>query len=951
MAREAFEFKDRLSTTEKEEKLKKNDATFTNKDPDFGRDIDDFEDIEPERKYTVRGFCPDYKENLHPLVEIMSQLKMKKNEYFYKIFKYALEVPIYIILRLIERANYFPKSMRDSKLTFLASGRAIFSLEALTKIIEVCLSSSFNDCLQEHYKIHGDPMQMAYEPSRGTTSNNLITFSLCDIVLFKTNKPIAQTFADLVKAFNMANRTVMLKEIQRIAGAGRLCRSRFEGRVYSFEGEKRGLRFNRGVDPGSPVSVFLFKLFMNTDVSLSGLNKNLIWAAAYSDDRAPIIPADDYITGSAQYIWNQSEKWADDNKVEYHVEKDDKKKHSYIEYKRKNMPETIEMNELKLKNKTFTKKTSERELGLNVTTSFSTTEQKNIVNKYGYRFSPEIGRAKRMAYRFQYLKDWFPPKFLRQMVMSYFCGVIRFGACLYWSRSTRTELDELRFYYTMAASSILGLNAYDILGGCCCKNMTVAQGNKDYLRMLEVTDLPTVEKMALIDSVSAVRQVSELVPEFFSNTVVCDNSDRFRMRDVMGFGTGRKRRLRRTVVHYGDVENDKIWRNTSKKVSEAGLPSELSQIVVNSDALIGDVWRLACRQVDENNKVGIFTHRKFEQFYEISIEYCTNNKEVNYLRAMEEYKILCKDEFKLIEVQERRLAFKTPTKVLVADTQCKSVPPVWEVPARKKKIMSCRTKPPMVVNSPVGAEYLDLNLQCCLVCGYYVLPNIIMNGNRKIVQYKEGECGTCKRKIHKKCIAGLFIKVKSFRCCLVKYHLGKDGGNIFGPVDTTSLSSVPAKSCSNCLVCGSSIVNYSDNVMCSKNCSYGTHLECAKVLFDMKTTSSSSLESFKCSDVIYQLKEDEVKVGIKGNKKEKDLLYKKVKTRGRVGSSTYSKKRKRWLNDEIECAFCGRWYSTEENNHLEVYCTGMFGESLTDSNKFYPFSRLKRFRHLTRKVP
>ena len=64
---------------------------------------------------------------------------------------------------------------------------------------------------------------------------------------------------------------------------------------------------------------------------------------------------------------------------------------------------------------------------------------------------------------------------------------------------------------------------------------------------------------------------------------------------------------------------------------------------------------------------------------------------------MEEYKILCKDEFKLIEVQERRLAFKTPTKVLVADTQCTVVPPVWAVSARRKKVMGCHTKPPVVV--------------------------------------------------------------------------------------------------------------------------------------------------------------------------------------------------------------------------------------------------------------
>ena len=67
---------------------------------------------------------------------------------------------------------------------------------------------------------HGDPMQMAYEPSRGTTSCNAVTFTLCDIALFVTGKPVAQTFADLVKAFNMAYRGVMLSEVYRIAGAG-----------------------------------------------------------------------------------------------------------------------------------------------------------------------------------------------------------------------------------------------------------------------------------------------------------------------------------------------------------------------------------------------------------------------------------------------------------------------------------------------------------------------------------------------------------------------------------------------------------------------------------------------------------------------------------------------------------------------------------------------------------
>ena len=181
-----------------------------------------------------------------------------------------------------------------------------------------------------------------------------------------------------------------------------MCWSRFKNRVYSFEGEKRGQRFNRGVDPGSPVSVFLFKLFMNTDVSLSGLNENLIWAAAYSDDRAPIIPADDFVDGSAQFIWKESENWTKENKVEYHVEKDDKKRHAFMEYKKKNMQHTDEMDNLTLANEKFTRKNKERELGLNVSTgggklrTFANFEpcEKNFGQKFFFRTFELLNSAK-----------------------------------------------------------------------------------------------------------------------------------------------------------------------------------------------------------------------------------------------------------------------------------------------------------------------------------------------------------------------------------------------------------------------------------------------------------------------------------------------------------------------------------------------------------------------------
>ena len=100
------------------------------------------------------------------------------------------------------------------------------------------------------------------------------------------------------------------------------------------------------------------------------------------------------------------------------------------------------------------------------------------------------------------------------MVMSYFCGIIRFGSCLYCCRSTQCDLDAVRFYYVMAASAILGLNAYDIVGASCCNNMSVKDQNSEYKHLLEVVGLPSLERMAQKDSVATVKQVADIYPDF-----------------------------------------------------------------------------------------------------------------------------------------------------------------------------------------------------------------------------------------------------------------------------------------------------------------------------------------------------------------------------------------------------------------------------------------------------
>ena len=80
---------------------------------------------------------------------------------------------------------------------------------------------------------------------------------------------------------------------------------------------------------------------------------------------------------------------------------------------------------------------------------------------------------KALAYRFQALKDDQTPKRIWQSAMAYFVGKLRFCGAFYYLRATAKQLDTVRFYYSMAISSILGMTVYETLGATCCKNASV----------------------------------------------------------------------------------------------------------------------------------------------------------------------------------------------------------------------------------------------------------------------------------------------------------------------------------------------------------------------------------------------------------------------------------------------------------------------------------------------
>merc|ERR1712131_374996 len=101
-------------------------------------------DIVPEFKFSLDQWDP--KTGSGFISEVFRTIKMDKADRFFKVQRSLLVEPIFIILKMIQIAGYFPKSMRKSKLTFLPK-RSIFSLDPLTKIVESVLSKSFGECL------------------------------------------------------------------------------------------------------------------------------------------------------------------------------------------------------------------------------------------------------------------------------------------------------------------------------------------------------------------------------------------------------------------------------------------------------------------------------------------------------------------------------------------------------------------------------------------------------------------------------------------------------------------------------------------------------------------------------------------------------------------------------------------------------------------------------------
>ena len=136
-----------------------------------------------------------------------------------------------------------------------------------------------------------------------------------------------------------------------------------------------------------------------------------------------------------------------------------------INGKRSIRPEGV--NTLNLGGTTITRSDRQRILGIVVSTkpSLSSTgdqtslfktsnresiykiQAQKIIDRYGYFLEPNLQYLVGTAYRLQSLREEQTPERLRTVCMTYIVGKLQFGIALHYLRSTKCQLNAMRFYY------------------------------------------------------------------------------------------------------------------------------------------------------------------------------------------------------------------------------------------------------------------------------------------------------------------------------------------------------------------------------------------------------------------------------------------------------------------------------------------------------------------------
>ena len=668
-----------ISLDQINQKLDEVDHTFINPDPNYTPD--------PKAYEKVVAAPQKYKLNSDPDFIDETIQNMPRIQKFVKKNSETLKHPVSLLLRLIQKTDHFPQIFKTSKCSIIGSPpkeRAIFALAPMPKIIETVIKMAFDDMKSED-----GTYQMAYTKDRGTACCNLITLQEVEMC----NEPTVQTLQDIVKAFNSTKHETIICEAEKKYGAGKLISSWLTNRSYTFEygssKQTRGKASNQGVPAGTLIGVECFLLFIATVSSLTNKNLMLLWAALYADDTSPLVKASNLV--DLQAALDFSIEWAKKNNVKFHLS--GSKAPTYLAYLKKGQclpPEALTLN---LDRIHLRRVFSEKILGLTRIVRNPDNPSNKTIDKYGYECQWDLVKLKQIAYRFQNIRHSIVPEFMKKLVSAYFVGYMRFSSAVIFSRCTPTHLKTARYYYCMAMAAALGLNTAEALNLGCCRHMSVGEDNSGYIRLLELTGLPSIREMACLDSCSLISQTQKIKPEWFhmSEPRVSRSQSDGKPR-IIGVKPTCKGTILQTVLN---LRND--YMATFKPVRDS-VSKEKQKIRDDFKAKIQNIPNNA-----ERNKVmaRLYNERKaaiskvdtpvLEEYF-LARSICSSKGHVNYDHLLRTFALNSRAHFNCLDTTDRFKNFKTPRRTAASTSNSDSPPNsrAPNTPTRKRRASPAR---------------------------------------------------------------------------------------------------------------------------------------------------------------------------------------------------------------------------------------------------------------------
>ena len=631
------------------EKLDKLDSTFTNSNPNYKPNPNVYENvITAPKKYALKT---DPK-NIGELIENMPRIQkfVKKNHD-------TLKHPLSTLLRMIQKADHFPKIFKTSRCSIIGKppkDRAIFALAPIPKIIETVIKKSFDDL-----KVEDGTIQMAYTKNRGTACCNLITLQEVEMC----QEPTIQTLQDLVKAFNSTKHETIIEEAEKQFGAGKLISSWLTNRSYTFKhgpvNQTRGQNANQGVPAGTLIGVECFLLFIATVTSLTNKNAILLWAALYADDTSPLVKESNLI--DFQKALDFSIEWGAKNNVKFHLSGD--KAPTYLAYLKKGQSLPIIAQTLNLGGTPLKRVSKENILGLIRNVRSTEGTQSTLIDKYGYECEWDITKLKKIAYRLQHIRYDIVPEFMKKLVSAYFVGYMRFSSAVIFSRCSPAHLKTARYYYCMAMAASVGLNTAEALNLSCCKHMSVGKDNSGYKKLLKLTGLPSIREMACLDARSLIKQTELIRPQWFNKSVPrVSRSQQNGAARIIGVAKSCKGTILESVFNLYDE-----YISVYKPVRD---------VIFKAKQKVRDDFKKRIAEVPQSprrNKdlASLYNERKISiakldtpilEDYFLARSMCTFKGVVDYTLLLRTCSLNSRDHFNCLDTMERFTNFKTPRK-------------------------------------------------------------------------------------------------------------------------------------------------------------------------------------------------------------------------------------------------------------------------------------------------